>query len=117
MKLLGDVGHVESPIFSLEIVLVSVQDRCMVCAKRIIGSEIILDAPDGTTRLQGSSGNSFSVSLEIVLILTQDSCMVCVERAIGSQIVRTHPMELLGDVGHVESHFGPFGDNISVVLG
>ena len=29
----------------LEIVLVSVQDRCMVCAKRTIGSETILDAP------------------------------------------------------------------------
>jgi hypothetical protein len=27
---------------------VSVQDRCMVCAKRTIGSEIILDTPDGT---------------------------------------------------------------------
>jgi hypothetical protein len=25
-----------------------------------------------------------------------------------------HPMELLGDVGHVESHFGPFGDSVSV---
>jgi hypothetical protein len=25
-----------------------------------------------------------------------------------------HPMELLGDVGHVESYFGPFGDSISV---
>jgi hypothetical protein len=24
------------------------------------------------------------------------------------------PMELLGDVGHVESLFGPFGDNVSV---
>ena len=29
----------------LEMVLVSVQDRCMVCAKRTIGLEIILDAP------------------------------------------------------------------------
>ena len=28
----------------LEMVLVSVQDRCMVCAKRTIGLEIILDA-------------------------------------------------------------------------
>ena len=27
----------------------SVQDRCMVCARRTIGSEIVLDAPDGTT--------------------------------------------------------------------
>jgi hypothetical protein len=25
-----------------------------------------------------------------------------------------HPMELLGDVGHVESHFGPFRDSASV---
>ena len=29
----------------LEMVLVSVQDRCVVCAKRTIGPEIILDAP------------------------------------------------------------------------
>jgi hypothetical protein len=34
----------------LETVLVSVQDRCTVCAKRTIGSKIILDAPDGTPR-------------------------------------------------------------------
>jgi hypothetical protein len=34
----------------LEIVLVSVQDRCTVCAKHTIGLEIILDAPDGTPR-------------------------------------------------------------------
>jgi hypothetical protein len=32
----------------LEIVLVSVQDRCTVCAKRTIGLEIILDKADGT---------------------------------------------------------------------
>ena len=35
---------------SLEKVLVSTQDRCTVCAKRTIGSEISLDAPDGTPR-------------------------------------------------------------------
>ena len=29
----------------LEMVLVSVQDRCTVCAKRTTGSEIILDTP------------------------------------------------------------------------
>ena len=34
----------------LETVLASVQDRCTVCAKRTIGSGIVLDAPDGTTR-------------------------------------------------------------------
>ena len=31
--------------FSLEIVLVSVQDRCMVCTKRTIGLDIVFDAP------------------------------------------------------------------------
>jgi hypothetical protein len=30
----------------LETLLVSVQDTYMVCAKRTIGSEIVLDAPD-----------------------------------------------------------------------
>jgi hypothetical protein len=34
----------------LEIMIVSVQDRCMVCAERIKGFEFILDAPDGTPR-------------------------------------------------------------------
>jgi hypothetical protein len=32
----------------LEIVLVSMQDRCTVCGTCTIGSEVILDAPDGT---------------------------------------------------------------------
>ena len=32
----------------LEIVLILTQDRCTVCAERTIGSEIDLDAPDGT---------------------------------------------------------------------
>jgi hypothetical protein len=32
----------------MEMVLVSVQDRCTACAKCTIGSEIILDTPNGT---------------------------------------------------------------------
>ena len=55
-----------------------------------------------------------SVHLEIVLILTQDRCTVCAECTIGGQIVLEHPMELLGDVGHVESCFSSFGDGVSV---
>jgi hypothetical protein len=35
---------------SLETVLVSVQDRCTVCAKRTIGSENALDTHDGSPR-------------------------------------------------------------------
>ena len=59
----------------LETVLVSVQDRCMVCAKRTIGSGIILDAPDGTTEVT----------------LTQGWCTVCAERSIGSEIILDAP--------------------------
>jgi hypothetical protein len=32
----------------LEIELASVQERCTICAECSIGSEIILDVPDGT---------------------------------------------------------------------
>ena len=38
----------------LEIVLMLTQDRCTVCIKRIIGSIIILDAPD---KLLGDVGH------------------------------------------------------------
>jgi hypothetical protein len=34
----------------LEIVLTLTQDRCIVCAERTVGSEIVLDAPDGSPR-------------------------------------------------------------------
>ena len=37
-------------LIRLEIVLVLVLDMCMVCVERTIGSEIVLDAPDGTPR-------------------------------------------------------------------
>ena len=50
MKLLGDVGHVESRSVHFEMVLVLVQDWCTVCVERTIGSEMVLDAPDGTPR-------------------------------------------------------------------
>ena len=50
MELLGDVGHVESLSVHFEVVLVLLLDWCTVCAKRTIGSDIVLDAPDGTPR-------------------------------------------------------------------
>jgi hypothetical protein len=34
----------------LEIVLILTQDRCTVCTEHTIGSEIILDAHNGTVR-------------------------------------------------------------------
>ena len=50
MELIGDVVKWRHVLVSLEKVLVSMQDRRTVCAKRTIGSEISLDAPDGTPR-------------------------------------------------------------------
>ena len=52
----------------LATVLVSLQDRCTVCAKRPIGSEIVWTHP-------------------MVLIMMQDRCMFCAELTIGSEIV------------------------------
>jgi hypothetical protein len=95
-------------LVSLETVLVSVQDRCMVCDKRTIGSGIISDAPDRTqmmrhlivlidghtrwyswmTRLKWKLN---LVKLGILLILTQDRCTVYAKRTIGSQIVLDAP--------------------------
>ena len=54
------------------------------------------------------------VRLEIMLILTQDGCMVCAERTIGSKVILDATDELLGDLGHVESCFSPFGDGVSI---
>ena len=50
--------------------LETVFDRCTVCAKHTIGSEIVL---------------------ERVLILTQDRCTVCVECTIGIEIILDTP--------------------------
>ena len=52
------------------------------------------------------------VHLEIVLILTQDRCRFTVNLPYAWKSFWTHPIELLGDVGHGESHFGPFGDSV-----
>jgi hypothetical protein len=59
MELLGDVVMWNLSSFCSKTLLVSVQDRCMVCARRTIGSDIVLDATNGTTRGQGSCGTSF----------------------------------------------------------
>ena len=50
MELLGEWVMLNLVSIRLDMVLVSVQDRCTVCAKYTIGSKIILDAPDGTPR-------------------------------------------------------------------
>ena len=47
---LGDEAQVEACCGHLEIVPMLTLDSCTVCVERIIGSKIILDALDGTTR-------------------------------------------------------------------
>ena len=44
----------------LEIVLISVQDRCNVCTERTTGMEIILAVPDGTLGDVGQGEARFS---------------------------------------------------------
>jgi len=52
--------------------------------------------------------------LDRLLILTQDRCTICVESTIAWKSFWTQPNDLLGDVGHVESRFSPFGYSVSV---
>jgi hypothetical protein len=59
MELLGEWVMWNLILVHLETVSVSLQYRCTVCAEDTIGSKIVLDAPDGTPRGQGSSGSSF----------------------------------------------------------
>jgi hypothetical protein len=44
----------------------------------------------------------------------EDTTNLDAKRTIGSEIIL---VELLGDVGHVESCFVPFGDSVSVSAG
>jgi hypothetical protein len=75
----------------LEIVLVSVQDRCTVCANCTIDLEIVLDAPDVPPKRRGSNGKLVSVHLETVQILIQDGCTVSAERTVCSEIIMGAP--------------------------
>jgi hypothetical protein len=88
MVLIGDKAQLEAH-FSPFRVLILRQDQCIVCIKRTIGSEIILNAPDGTPRWV--MWNLISVHLETVLILTQDRRTVCTERTVGPEIILDEP--------------------------
>ena len=74
----------------LETVLLSVQDRCTVCAKRSIDLDSVINAP---MVLLGDEAQSklILVHVEIVLIFTQDRCAVCAERTIGLEIILEAP--------------------------
>ena len=46
----GDEAQVEARFGLSDIELILTQDRCTVCVERTIGTEIVLDGPDGTPR-------------------------------------------------------------------
>jgi hypothetical protein len=71
MELLGEWVIWNLISVRLETVLLSVQYRCTVCAERTIGSEIVLNAPDGSPRLVGHVESRFhpfgdSVSVDAI---------------------------------------------------
>jgi hypothetical protein len=72
-------------------VLGSEQDRCTVCAKRTIGSEIIFGRTRWYSKVTRLKWKFVSVHLEIVLILAKDRFMVCAEHTIGLQIILDAP--------------------------
>ena len=96
----------------LEIVLVSVQDRCIFWPHVPLAQKSIWTHPMVLLGDEGQVEYLVFVRLDIVLILTQDRFAVCAEQAQKSFWMR--PMELLGDVGQVESLFSLLGDNVGV---
>jgi hypothetical protein len=91
-----------------------VHDWCTVCTKRTVGSEIVLDAPDGTPGWRGSNGSSF----RSVWRQCKFQCKI------GARFVPSvpwphksfwmHRMVLLGDVAQMEARFGSFGDSANL---
>ena len=96
----------------LEIVLILTHDRYMVCAKRIIGSEIILTHLVELLGDMGHMESRFGLFGD-VLVPVQHRCTVCAKHTIGLEIILGARDGILGDVGHVVSCFGPFGDSVS----
>ena len=74
----------------LVVVLLSVQDRCTVCAKRTIGLETILDALIVLLGDEAQVQAHFGTFRDCAN-LDADKCTVCVERTIGSEIILDAP--------------------------
>jgi hypothetical protein len=72
MVLLGDEAQMEACFGPLETMLVSVQDRCTVCAKFTIASENYFGRTGWYSKVTRLKWKLISVRLEIVLILTHD---------------------------------------------
>ena len=58
--------------------------------------------------------NLTSFHLDTVLVSVQDGAWFALDVPLAYKSFWTHPMELLGDVGHVEYRFFLFGDSVGV---
>jgi hypothetical protein len=97
----------------LEIVLVSVQDRCTVCAERSVAWKLFW------IHLMVLLGdvvkwNLIFIRLQIAIISAQHSCMVCTECTMAWKSFWAHPMVLLGDVVQLEARFSLFRDSVNL---
>jgi hypothetical protein len=75
----------------LEIGLVSVRDRCMVCTIRTIGSENCFECTGWYSRVSRLKSKLLLDRLETVLVLVQHRCTVCTKCSIASEIVLDAP--------------------------
>ena len=97
----------------LETVLVSKQYRCSVSRKTYHRIRNHFRRTRSNSSVMWVMWNVVSIRLETVLASVQDTCTVCATCR-AQKSFWTHSMKLLGDVGHVESHFFSFGDSVSV---
>jgi hypothetical protein len=85
----------------LEMVLVSVQDWCTVCAKRNIGSEIVSNTHTmvllGDEALLEAHFGPFGDSAN----LSKRGARFAPDIPWAQKSFLTHPVDLLGDVGHL----------------
>jgi hypothetical protein len=87
MKLIGDVVMWNLILVLLETMLVSVQDKCMVCAKRTIGSKIVWMHPMLLLGDEAQVEARFSP-------IGDSGNLVFTEHSMGSEIILEAPDEL-----------------------
>jgi hypothetical protein len=69
------------------IVLILTQDRCTVCAKSTIGSEIVFGRTRWNSKVTWVMWNLVLMHLVKVLVSVQDRRTVCTKHNIGSEII------------------------------
>jgi hypothetical protein len=98
----------------LEIVLILMQDSCIVCMECTLRSEINLDASDRTSGWRVS----YVILLWSIWRKCQYRCKIGARFAPNvpqaKKLFRTHPMVLLGEVAQVKAQFSPFGDSATL---